>query len=143
MLLKPNCVYRGLIGEVIRRFEDKGFRMIGLKMTRPSKQMLEEFYSVHRGKQFFNELIEFMMTGPIVAFILEGPDCVKVVRNMIGATDFLQAQPGTVRGDYSLSTGKNLIHGSDSVEIATKEISLLFRKDEIQDWKSPISEYVY
>ncbi|TLM97905.1 nucleoside-diphosphate kinase, partial [bacterium] len=95
------------------------------------------------GKQFFNELIEFMMTGPIVAFILEGPDCVKVVRNMIGATDFLQAQPGTVRGDYSLSTGKNLIHGSDSVEIATKEISLLFRKDEIQDWKSPISEYVY
>lgn len=143
MLLKPNCVYRGLIGEVIRRFEAKGLRMTGLKMIRPSKQMLEQFYSVHKGKQFFNELIEFMMTGPIVAFVLQGPDCVKVVRNMIGATDFLQAQPGTVRGDYSLSTGKNLIHGSDSVETATKEIALFFRKDEIEDWKSPISEYVY
>jgi len=143
VLLKPGCLHRGLVGEIIHRFEAKGLKIIGLKMISLPKPKLEEFYSVHKGKPFFEGLIEFMAKGPLIAFVLQGPSCVKVVRDMVGATDFLEAQPGTIRGDYSLSIRKNLVHAADSPEAAANEISLLFDEDEIQEWSSPISDYVY
>jgi nucleoside-diphosphate kinase len=142
VLLKPDCIQRGLVGEIIHRFEQKGLKILGLKMISPSRRLFEEFYSIHKGKPFYEELIEFMITGPVVVFVLYGPESIKVARNMVGATDFVQAQPGTLRGDYSLSVRKNLVHASDSAESAAKEIRLLFDEKELKDWKSHISEYI-
>jgi nucleoside-diphosphate kinase len=134
ILIKPDGVRRGLIGEIISRFEKKGFKIKALKMLWFTRERAEEFYSVHRGKPFFELLIKFMTSGPVVAMVIEGDSAVKVARLMIGPTDGREAPPGTIRGDYALSKSQNVIHASDSLESAEREISIVFNKDEIMDW---------
>ncbi len=134
VFIKPDGVSRGLVGEIISRFEKKGFKIKALKMIWMNKKLAEEFYSVHKGKPFFESLIEFVTSGPIVAMVIEGDEAISVVRRMIGPTDGREAPPGTIRGDYALSKQMNVIHASDSKESAEREIRLLFREDEIYDW---------
>ncbi len=131
VIIKPDGVSRGLIGEIISRIERKGLRIVALKMMKLSVKDAEEIYAVHRGKFFFKELIEFMTSGPIVAMIVEGDEAVKVMRIMVGSTDGRVASPGTIRGDYALSPSQNVVHASDSLEAAEREIGVLFREDEI------------
>ncbi|MGC9011976.1 nucleoside-diphosphate kinase [Thermogladius sp.] len=131
VMVKPDGVRRGLVGEIISRFEKKGFRIVGLKMLRMSRELAEKFYSVHKGKPFFNSLIDFITSGPVVAMVIEGDSAISVARLMIGSTDGREALPGTIRGDYALSKTENVVHASDSPESAAYEISLLFSENEL------------
>jgi len=131
VLLKPEALKRGICGEIIARFERRGFKIVGMKMLRMDREMAREHYKVHEGKPFFEGLIEHITSGPIIAMVLEGPSAVRVVRDMMGATDPLNSPPGTIRGDYGLHIGENIIHGSDSLETAEREIKLFFRDDEL------------
>ncbi len=134
VLIKPDGVRRKLIGEIISRFEKKGLKIKALKMLWLTREKAEEFYSVHRGKPFFESLIEFMTSGPIIAMVLEGDKAISVVRLMIGPTDGREAPPGTIRGDYALSKSENVVHASDSSESAEREIRVIFSEEEIIDW---------
>ncbi|MDI6893314.1 MAG: nucleoside-diphosphate kinase [Bacillota bacterium] len=134
VLVKPDGVHRGLVGEVISRLEKKGLRLVGVKMMRVSRDLAERHYEVHRGKPFFPGLIEFITSGPVVAMVWEGPEAVTVVRNLMGATDARKAAPGTIRGDFGLDVGHNLVHGSDAVETATREVDLFFSPHELLSW---------
>ncbi len=134
VMIKPDGVKRRLIGEIISRFEKKGLRIKALKMHWFTREEAEEFYSVHRGKPFFESLIEFITSGPVIAMVLEGDNAINVVRLMIGPTDGREAPPGTIRGDYALSKSENVVHASDSPESAKKEISILFKDNEIYEW---------
>ena len=131
IVIKPDGVKRGLIGEIISRFEKKGFKIVALKMVKLSKEEAEKFYEVHRNKPFFNDLISFITSGPIVAMIIEGDDAINVARIMIGPTDGRKAPPGTIRGDFALSIQENVIHAADSVERAKYEASIVFKPEEI------------
>ena len=131
VLVKPDGVKRGLIGEVISRFERKGLKIKALKMVWLDKSKAEEFYSVHKDKPFFNSLVEFITSGPIVAMVLEGDSAISVVRLMIGATDGRKAAPGTIRGDFALDIQNNVVHASDSEESFKREFSVLFSEEEI------------
>jgi len=131
VLVKPDGVKRGLIGEVISRFERKGLKILALKMVKLDKSKGEEFYSVHKDKSFFKDLVEFITSGPIVAIILEGDSAISVVRLMIGSTDGRKAQPGTIRGDFALSIQDNVVHASDSQESFEREYKVLFKDEEI------------
>jgi nucleoside-diphosphate kinase len=130
VLVKPDGVRRGLIGEVISRFERKGFRIVALKMTRMSREKAMDFYSVHKDKPFFKDLVEFMTSGPIVAMILEGDSAVSVVREIIGTTDGRKASPGTIRGDFALSIQENVVHASDSPESFERESKVIFSDED-------------
>jgi nucleoside-diphosphate kinase len=132
-MVKPDGVQRRLTGEIIRRFENRGLRLVGLKMLVPSRETAEKHYAVHREKPFFGSLVEFVTSGPVVAMVWEGPDAIKIGRQMIGATKPLDATPGTIRGDYTCDVMSNLIHGSDAPETAQDEIALWFRPDELLD----------
>jgi len=131
VLVKPDAVRRGLIGEIIRRFENRTLEIKALKIVRPSRELVERHYEMHRGKPFFEQTVNFMASGPVVAMVLEGENAIEVVRQMMGALDPLAAQPGSIRGDYALSTRENLVHGSDSVESAESEIRIWFDPEEI------------
>ncbi len=126
LLIKPDGVRRGLIGEVIRRLEAKGLRIVGLKMLRLTRECAERLYDVHRGKSFYEGLVEFMSSGPVVAVLVEGDGAVEVVRTMIGPTDGRRAPPGTIRGDYSTSVLENIVHAADSEERAKYEAGIAF-----------------
>ena len=126
IVLKPDAVSRGLIGEVISRFERKGFRVLELRLIRLQRNQAEDFYSPHRGKDFFEDLISFITSGPIVAAVLEGRNAVEAVRTMIGSTDAAKAPPGTIRGDLGLGLTANVIHASDSHESFEREVEVLF-----------------
>lgn len=130
VLVKPDGVRRGLIGEVISRFERKGFRIVAMKMLRMTRQQAEQFYSVHADKPFFRDLVEFMTSGPIVAMVIEGESAISVVRNMIGSTDGRKAAPGTIRGDFSLSVQENVVHASDSQESYEREYRVIFSPED-------------
>ena len=125
-MVKPDGVNRGLIGEIVKRFEQKGYKLINAKLTRATKELAEEHYAEHIGKPFFGELVDFITSGPVFAMIWEGEDIVEVSRMMIGANKPVNALPGTIRGDFSHSTSFNVIHGSDSVNSAEREINLWF-----------------
>jgi nucleoside-diphosphate kinase len=131
ILLKPDCVQRRLVGPVLQRFEQKGLRLAGLKLVHASKALAEQHYAVHKGKPFYDSLLQFLTSGPTVALVLEGREAVVVARNLIGATDGVKAPPGTIRGDYALSVQNNLIHGSDSPENAAAEVALWFKPEEL------------
>ena len=126
VFLKPAAVERGLIGEIISRFERKGLKIKALKMMQMSRETAEEFYSIHRGKPFFEELIQTITGRDIVAAVLEGREAIKVVRTLVGATDPVKAAPGTIRGDFGLDITDNLIHASDSQESFEREVRILF-----------------
>jgi len=125
ILVKPDAVQRGLVGRIIQRFEDKGFKLLDVKMIKMSREMAENFYSVHKGKPFFENLVSFITSGPVVAVILEGRNAIEAVRVVIGATDASKAAPGSVRGDFSLGLTDNSIHASDSEESFRRETMAL------------------
>src|SRR6187455_2169899 len=131
ILLKPDAVQRRLVGDLIAKFERKGLRLAGMKLLQTPKALAEKHYEVHKERPFYGSLISFLTSGPTVAMVLEGREAVVVARNLIGATDGVKAAPGTIRGDFALSVQNNLIHGSDSVENAQKEIALWFRPEEL------------
>lgn len=132
IMVKPDGVQRRLSGEIIRRFENRGLKLVGLKLVTPSRETAEKHYEVHKERPFYGELVDFVTSGPVVAMVWEGPDAVKLGRQMIGATKPVDAVPGTIRGDYTCDMMSNLIHGSDAPETAAAEISLWFKPEELQ-----------
>jgi len=142
-MLKPDAVQRNLAGEIISRFEKRGLKLAALKMLQINREMAEEHYAEHKGKGFFEELVSFITSGPVIAMVWEGQNAVQLVRKMLGSTDPQEALPGTVRGDYGLFTGNNIIHGSDSLKSAAREISLFFAEKEIITYKKDMDIWVY
>ncbi len=134
ILCKPDCVQRRLVAEVLGRFEKKGLRLVGLKLMQVERSQAEKHYEEHRERPFFGGLIGFLTSAPVVAGVLEGPDAIAVVRKMLGKTNGAEAEPGTVRGDFSISKQNNLVHGSDSPESAEREIALWFKPGELVDY---------
>jgi nucleoside-diphosphate kinase len=126
IMIKPDGVERGLVGEIIKRFENRGYKLVALELKTPTKELLEQHYGDLKSKPFFPKLIAYMQSGPVVSMVWEGKDIVKTGRKMLGETNPLASAPGTIRGDYCIDVGKNICHGSDSVESAEKEIALWF-----------------
>ena len=143
VMVKPDGVQRNLVGEVIRRFEAKGFTLVGLKMMQVSRELAEQHYDVHKEKSFFGGLVDFIVSAPVVAMVWEGEGVVAAARKIIGATNPLTAEPGTIRGDYGISIGRNLIHGSDAIETAQREISLWFTGEEVISWEPTVKSWLY
>lgn len=135
VFIKPDGVARGLATEILCRFEKKGFTLVGLKVLHPSKKLAEEHYAIHKGKPFYNGLVRFLTSGPVVAAVLEGEDAVAQSRALLGATDPRKGAPGQIRFDYAQEIGRNLVHGSDAKETAAAEIQLWFKPDELVAWK--------
>src|SRR5712692_1592340 len=135
ILLKPDCVHRRLVGSIIRRFEQKGLRLAGLKLVQAGRQLAKQHYAVHKGKPFYESLLQFLASGPTVAMVWEGREAVQVARTLMGPTDGTKAPPATIRGDFALSVQNNIIHGSDSPENAKAEIALWFRPDELVSYE--------
>jgi nucleoside-diphosphate kinase len=143
IILKPDAVQRGLIGEIISRFEKKGIVVVGAKFTKIAQQTAETHYAPHKGKPFYEGLVKFMTSSPVLVLALAGKDVITVARKMMGATFGSKAEPGTIRGDYGISNAFNLIHGSDSPEAAAKELGLFFKADELIDWTPTVQSWVY
>ena len=133
--IKPDGVQRGLISEIIGRFEKKGFKLVGLKQLIPSKALAQKHYGVHKDRPFFDNLVDFISSGPVVAMVWEGEGVILNARKLIGATKPLEAEPGTIRGDLAIDIGRNIIHGSDGFETAAFEINLWFEDSEINGWE--------
>jgi len=131
VIIKPDAVESGLVGQIVARFEARGFTIGGLKLTTLDRQTAEKNYAVHKGKPFYEPLIDFITSGPVVLMVLEGEEAVSVVRKMMGATFCTEAEPGTIRGDFGLGQTRNIIHGSDSLETAQREIALFFSEEEL------------
>ena len=142
VLVKPDGVQRGLAGEIISRLERRGLRIAALKLLWMDEKLAGRHYAIHKGKLFFEGLVKFITSGPIIAAVFEGQSAVSAVRSVMGATDPLKADPGTIRGDLALDMGQNLVHGSDSVENAEKEISLFFTEKEILSYQRAIDPWV-
>jgi nucleoside-diphosphate kinase len=141
LMIKPDGVQRGLVGEIIQRLETKGFALVGLKMMNVSRELAEKHYAVHKERPFFGSLVDFITSSPVVAMVWEGDGVVASARKIIGATNPLNAEPGTIRGDFGISVGRNLIHGSDAIETAQTEVNLWF-KDELIGWEPAIKSWV-
>merc|ERR1712241_250783 len=132
--IKPDGVQRGLVGKIIKRFEQRGFKLVAMKLCMPGKEHLEKHYSDLSSKPFFAGLVTYMNSGPIFAMVWEGKDVVRMGRKMLGATNPLDSEPGTIRGDFCIEVGRNVCHGSDAVESAQKEIDLWFKKEELNEY---------
>jgi nucleoside-diphosphate kinase len=142
VLVKPDGVQRQLVGRILTRYEDRGLRIVGLKLVKVDRELAERHYAVHRGKPFFEGLVAFITSGPLVAAALEGPDAISMVRTMNGATRPLEAAPGTVRGDLAVEMGQNLVHASDSPESAATELGIWFTPDELISYTREIDRWV-
>jgi len=143
IMIKPDGVQRGLVGNIISRFEKRGYQLCALKMRTASKELLEEHYGDLKKKPFFPGLINFMMSGPVVSMVWQGKDAVVQGRAMLGETDPLKSKPGSIRGDYCIDMGKNVCHGSDSVNTAKEEIKLWFKDDEVIDYPLTAGTHIY
>lgn len=143
LAIKPDGVQRGLVGSIIQRFEKKGFTLVGMKLMSVSRELAEQHYDVHKEKSFFGGLVNFITSAPVVAMVFQGEGVVAAARKIIGATNPLTAEPGTIRGDHGISIGRNLIHGSDAVETAQREISLWFKEEELVDWEPSLTKWIY
>jgi nucleoside-diphosphate kinase len=142
VLVKPDGVQRSLVGRILARYEDRGLKIVGLKLVQVDRDLAERHYAVHRGKPFFAGLVEFITSGPLVAAVLEGPDAIALVRTMNGATRPADAVPGTIRGDLAVETAQNLVHASDGPDTADMEVALWFRPDEIISYGRDIDRWV-
>ncbi|MFL2957437.1 MAG: nucleoside-diphosphate kinase [Candidatus Thalassarchaeaceae archaeon] len=142
IMIKPDGVQRGLVGEVITRFENKGLRLVGLKQIIPSSEIAEAHYAVHKERPFYSGLIDFITSGPVVAMAWTGVEAIKVARNLIGPTNGREAVPGTIRGDFAMDIGHNIIHGSDGEETAKYELELWF-PDGIAEWQRDAESQIY
>lgn len=143
VLVKPDGVQRGIIGEVIQRLEKRGLRLIGGKFLQVSQELAEKHYGIHKGKPFYDYLLEYITASPVMAMAWEGKNAVAAVRQTMGATNPLEASPGTIRHDFGLEIGRNLTHASDSPENGIKEVGLWFSKDELFDWKRDLDKWVF
>ena len=131
MMIKPDGVQRSLAGRIIQRVEEKGLKLRGMRLIQIDRPLAERLYDVHKERPFFGELVEFITSGPVIVMVVEGPDAVKVVRNLLGATKSAEAAPGTIRGDFGITTGKNIVHASDAVDRAQYELGLFFKSEDL------------
>lgn len=143
IILKPDAVQRGLIGQILARFENKGLQIVGMKLMQISTKLAETHYEPHRGKPFYAGLVKFMTSSPVVVLAIEGRDAIAICRKMMGATFGSKAEPGTIRGDFGVSNSFNLIHGSDSPESAQRELGLFFQPGELLEWQPASRAWVY
>ena len=143
LMIKPDAVQRGLMGEIVSRFETKGLKLIAMKFMVIPKATAEKHYGEHKGKKFYDSLISYITSGPVLAMVWEGENAVTVCRNMMGKTNPQESAPGTIRGDYGMQTGMNIIHGSDSPESAEREISIFFKPDELITYKRTADQWLY
>ena len=143
IIVKPEGVQRGIVGNVITRFEQRGLKLVGLKLMHITPELAERHYGVHKGKPFFNGLVKHITSSPVVVGVVEGPKAISVVRTTMGATNAAEAIPGTIRGDYALEIGFNIIHGSDAPETAAQEINLFFRPEELVEYTLATQQWVY
>jgi nucleoside-diphosphate kinase len=143
VIIKPDAVQRGLIGEIISRFERRGLKVVGMKLMQIDETLARRHYSVHEGKPFFAGLIRYITSAPVVVVALEGNKAIEVVRNTMGATNPVNATPGTIRADYSLEIGRNLVHGSDGPETAARELSLFFDASELVSWSRESDRWIF
>ncbi|TCZ81213.1 nucleoside-diphosphate kinase [Paenibacillus albiflavus] len=142
LMVKPDGVQRGLVGEIVKRLESKGFQLVGAKLMTISKEQAEKHYSEHVSKPFFGELVDFITSGPVFAMVWQGDQVITLSRTLMGKTNVLDAQPGTIRGDFALHTGMNLIHGSDSPESAVIEINNFFKPEELVTYTRDIQKWM-
>lgn len=142
LMVKPDGVERGLIGEIVGRFERKGLKLIAAKLMRVTPELAERHYAEHKGKVFYDRLITFITSGPVFAMVWEGDEAVAAARQLIGKTSGIEAAPGTIRGDYAIHTNYNLIHGSDSHDNALREIGIFFDEDELLDYEKVIQVWI-
>jgi nucleoside-diphosphate kinase len=143
IILKPDAVQRGLCGRIISRFEEKGLVIVGMKFMQISKTLAQTHYQPHQGKPFYEPLVNFMTSSPVIVIALAGKDAIVIARKMMGATFGSKAEPGSIRGDFGVSNAFNLIHGSDSPESAQRELGLFFKPEDLLDWKPTIQSWVY
>ncbi len=143
IIVKPEGVQRGIIGNVLTRFEQRGLKFAALKLIHITPELAEEHYGVHKGKGFYPGLVKHITSGPVVVGVVEGPKAISVVRTTMGATNAAEAIPGTIRGDYAIEIGFNIIHGSDSPENATKEINLFFKPEEVVSYSVVTEPWVH
>ncbi|PJZ01035.1 MULTISPECIES: nucleoside-diphosphate kinase [Bacillus] len=143
IMVKPDGVQRQLIGDILSRFERKGLQLSGAKLMRVTEQMAEQHYAEHQSKPFFGELVEFITSGPVFAMVWEGENVIEVTRQLIGKTNPKEALPGTIRGDYGMFVGKNIIHGSDSLESAEREINIFFKNEELVSYQQLMAGWIY
>jgi len=143
IMVKPDGVQRGLIGEVVKRFEEKGFTLVGGKLMNISTELAKEHYGEHKERPFFGELVDFITSGPVFAMVWQGENVISTARNMIGATNPSEATPGSIRGDFAVTVGKNIIHGSDSAESAEREINLFFTSEEQLNYSKQTNDWIY
>ncbi len=143
IILKPDTVQRGLVGQIVSRFENKGLQIVGMKLMQIPAALAERHYEPHKSRPFYPGLVKFMTSSPVIVLALAGKDAINIARKLMGKTFGSQAEPGTIRGDYGVSNSFNLIHGSDSAESAAHELSLFFKPDELLDWTPAIQTWVY
>lgn len=142
VVVKPDGVQRGLAGEITRRFESRGLKIVGLKMVWVNREMAEKHYAVHKGKFFYEGLVSYIASGPVVAMVLEGPEAIKAVRMMVGSTRPYESAPGSIRGDFALTGLRNLIHASDAPETAAAEVALWFKPEELFGYGRDIDRWI-
>jgi nucleoside-diphosphate kinase len=143
VMLKPDAVLRRLMGTVLTRFEERGLKVVAAKMMAISEELAKEHYGEHKEKPFFNDLVSYITSAPVLAMVIEGDDCISLIRKMVGATNPKEADLGTIRGDYALETGRNIIHASDSPASAKREITLFFKDSEINEYAIPDESLIY
>lgn len=143
VIIKPDAVQRGLIGEITSRLERRGLKLVGMKLMQIDQELAERHYGIHRGKPFFEGLICYITSAPVIVMAWQGPNAIEMVRATMGATNPLQAAPGTIRADYALEIGRNLVHGSDGPETAEHELSLFFQPDELLSWDRDTDRWIY
>ena len=143
VIIKPDAIQRGLAGEIISRLEKKGLKIVGMKMLHMDRNLAQRHYAIHKGKAFFNDLLEFITSSPIIAIVFQGRNAVDIIRRTMGETDPAKASSGTIRGDLGIEIVHNLVHGSDSLENASGEIDLFFSADEIVDYDRELDRWIY
>ncbi|MDN7244054.1 nucleoside-diphosphate kinase [Planococcus shenhongbingii] len=142
LMVKPDGVQRNVIGEIVARFEKKGYHLVGAKLMQIPAELAEQHYGEHKERPFFGELVEFITSGPVFAMVWEGENVILTARQMMGATNPKDAAPGTIRGDFAVTVGKNMIHGSDSAESAEREIGLFFKEEELVSYEKTMNNWV-
>ena len=143
VLVKPDGVQRGLVGEVIARFERRGLRLVGAKFMQVSQDLAKQHYAEHEGKPFYDGLISYITSAPVMAMVWEGPNAVVAIRQTVGSTKPVESAPGTIRHDFALEVGRNLIHASDKPETGARETALWFKSEELVDWKRDVDRWVF
>ncbi|HMN11414.1 MAG TPA: nucleoside-diphosphate kinase [Bellilinea sp.] len=143
VLCKPDAVQRNLVGEILNRLESRGLKIVGAKFIQVTRELAEAHYAVHKGKSFYENLIQYITSAPVMAIVFEGPQAIAAVRQTMGSTKPLEAAQGSIRHDFGLTIGRNLTHASDSLENAEKEISLWFKPDEVITWTRPLDSWIF